>query len=69
MFIILDESAIKKTGEDAEKKILEIGPDPTAPITRKGVLTSFLTGKPMEIPEQDIVSIWYLYHKNSVPIK
>lgn len=38
----------KKTASDS-------GPDPSAPITRRGVLTSFLTGKPMEIPEQDIV--------------
>lgn len=42
---------------DSDKKaIADSGPDPTAPITRKGVLTSFLTSKPMEIPEQDIVS-------------
>nr|CAD7410406.1 unnamed protein product [Timema cristinae] len=34
----------------------EAGPDPSAPITRRGVLTSFLTGKPMQIPEQDVVS-------------
>ncbi|GLH13815.1 Serine/threonine-protein kinase PITSLRE [Gryllus bimaculatus] len=33
----------------------EAGPDPSAPITRRGVLTSFLTGKPMEIPEQDLL--------------
>lgn len=41
---------------DSDKKaISDSGPDPSAPITRKGVLTSFLTGKPMEIPEQDVV--------------
>ncbi|XP_066590741.1 cyclin-dependent kinase 10 [Prorops nasuta] len=41
---------------DTDKKAsLEAGPDPTAPITRKGILTSFLTGKPMEIPEEDIL--------------
>lgn len=48
----------KKSGEgnDSDKKdVSDAGPDPTAPITRKGVLTSFLTGKPMEIPEHDIV--------------
>jgi len=47
---------LKKGDEttDNEKK-LEAGSDPTAPITRKGVLTSFLTGKPMEIPEHDVV--------------
>lgn len=44
--------------DDADKKaVTELGPDPSAPITRRGVLTSFLTGKPMEIPEQDVVSI------------
>lgn len=43
---------------DTDKKAAsEAGPDPSAPITRKGVLTSFLTGKPMEIPDQDIVII------------
>lgn len=42
---------------DTDKKTAsESGPDPSAPITRRGVLTSFLTGKPMEIPEQDIVT-------------
>lgn len=41
---------------DSDKKaVSDSGPDPSAPITRKGVLTSFLTGKAMEIPEQDIV--------------
>lgn len=41
---------------DTDKKaVSDSGPDPSAPITRKGVLTSFLTGKPMEIPEHDIV--------------
>lgn len=34
-----------------------MGSDPSAPITRRGILTSLLTGKPMEIPEQDIVII------------
>lgn len=35
----------------------EAGPDPSAPITRRGVFTSFLTGKAMDIPEQDVVTI------------
>lgn len=51
---------MKKAGDvngSEKKSSLEGGPDPSAPIQRKGVLTSFLTGKPMEIPEQDIVSI------------
>ncbi|XP_047102579.1 cyclin-dependent kinase 10 [Schistocerca piceifrons] len=33
----------------------EAGPDPSAPVTRRGVFTSFLTGKPMDIPEQDVL--------------
>lgn len=55
----LDETLEKKSVEnnDTDKKTAsESGPDPSAPITRRGVLTSFLTGKPMEIPEQDIVT-------------
>lgn len=35
----------------------EPGPDPSAPVTRKGLLLSLSTGKSMEIPEQDMVSI------------
>ncbi|CAK9800527.1 Cyclin-dependent kinase 10 [Anthophora quadrimaculata] len=53
-----DETLEKKSVEnnDTDKKAAsESGPDPSAPITRRGVLTSFLTGKPMEIPEQDIL--------------
>lgn len=34
--------------------------DPQAPITRKGVLTSFRTGRPMEIKEDDIVRLWLI---------
>lgn len=49
---------------DSDKKaISDSGPDPSAPITRKGVLTSFLTGKPMEIPEQDIVRNKFFMYK------
>jgi len=45
---------------DSDKKaVSDSGPDPSAPITRKGVLTSFLTGKAMEIPEQDVVINYY----------
>jgi len=45
---------------DSDKKaVSDSGPDPSAPITRKGVLTSFLTGKAMEIPEQDVVIDYY----------
>jgi hypothetical protein len=32
-----------------------IRPDPSAPVSRKGVLTSLLTGKQMPIPDNDIV--------------
>lgn len=58
ILLFIDESMEKKSLErnDTDKKgVSESGPDPSAPITRKGVLTSFLTSKPMEIPEQDIV--------------
>jgi len=45
---------------DSDKKaVSDSGPDTSAPITRKGVLTSFLTGKAMEIPEQDVVINYY----------
>lgn len=41
---------------DIEKKTnSDVGPDPSAPITRRGILTSLLNGKPMEIPESDVV--------------
>lgn len=54
---------------DTDKKAAsETGPDPSAPITRRGVLTSFLTGKPMEIPEQDIVIISPLFCYDSLYI-
>jgi hypothetical protein len=38
-----------------------IRPDPSAPVSRKGVLTSLLTGKQMPIPDADIVCIHRLY--------
>lgn len=42
---------------DFEKKpFCEAGPDPSAPITRRGILMSLVSNKPMEIPEQDVVS-------------
>lgn len=50
----MEKKSIERNDSD-KKTIMDSGPDPSAPITRKGVLTSFLTGKPMEIPEQDIV--------------
>lgn len=33
--------------------------DPQAPVTRKGVLTSLRTGRPMEIKEPDLVKCNY----------
>ncbi|XP_044269221.1 cyclin-dependent kinase 10 [Tribolium madens] len=33
----------------------ENGAEPSAPISKKGILTSFLTGKSMEIPDSDIL--------------
>lgn len=35
----------------------ENGTEPSAPITKKGILTSFKTGKPMNIPDNDVVGI------------
>lgn len=34
--------------------------DPSAPVTRRGILMSFVTGKVMEIPDEDLVS--YISH-------
>lgn len=51
-----DEKPSDYNGSDS-KITIEAGPDPTAPVTRRGILTSLLTGKQMEIPEQDVVSI------------
>jgi cyclin-dependent kinase 10 len=55
-FVILFYLGAKRglADNDVEEKQND-GPDPSAPITRKGVLTSFITGKPMPIPEQDTV--------------
>lgn len=36
---------------------IENGAEPSAPITKKGILTSFQTGKPMNIPDTDIVRL------------
>lgn len=36
----------------------ENGMDPSAPITKKGILTSFKTGNPMNIPDSDVVVIY-----------
>jgi hypothetical protein len=34
--------------------------DPSIPVNKKGVLTSFLTGQPMPIPEKDNVLLLFL---------
>lgn len=39
--------------EDAKKQFSSY--DPQAPVTRKGVLTSLKTGRPIEIKEHDMV--------------
>lgn len=41
--------------ESEGKRSNEASSDPSAPITNKGVLTSFVTGKKMAIPEQDLL--------------
>lgn len=41
---------------DAGGPTIPEGNEPSAPITRKGILTSFKTGKQMSIPDKDVVS-------------
>lgn len=48
----------EKEKENDEKRMVEASADPSAPVTNKGILTSFVTGKKMAIPEQDLVSIY-----------
>lgn len=36
---------------------IESGTEPWAPVTKKGILTSFQNGKPMNIPDGDLVSL------------
>jgi cyclin-dependent kinase 10 len=50
----------KRSDEHDDRGPHEAGPDPSAPVTRRGVLTSFLTGKPMDIPEHDVVCTFKL---------
>uniref|UniRef100_A0A1B6CMG3 Cyclin-dependent kinase 10 n=1 Tax=Clastoptera arizonana TaxID=38151 RepID=A0A1B6CMG3_9HEMI len=45
----------EKEKENDSKQSNEASSDPTAPVANKGVLTSFLTGKKMAIPEQDLL--------------
>lgn len=47
-----------KEKNDSDKQSIDANLDPSAPIAsgNKGVLTSFVTGKKMAIPEQDVVS-------------
>lgn len=44
-------------GKESETKLSSdvTNPDPSAPIQNKGILTSFVTGKKMPIPEHDVV--------------
>lgn len=46
--------------EDQKKAVQAY--DPQAPITRKGVLRSLRTGRPIEIREEDMVCI--IFHKS-----
>ncbi|KAJ8949956.1 hypothetical protein NQ318_002363 [Aromia moschata] len=45
---------LKKSSPKTKEKELENGAEPSAPITKKGILTSFKTGKQMSIPDSDI---------------
>lgn len=47
---MLYSTAPSKIGSQSE------GTEPSAPITKKGILTSFINGKSMNIPDSDIVS-------------
>lgn len=48
---------INLVDEEDEEKIRTpvVSYDPQAPVTRKGILTSFRTGRPMPIKEEDVV--------------
>lgn len=47
-----------KEKNESDKQSSDANLDPSAPIAtgNKGILTSFVTGKKMAIPEQDVVS-------------
>lgn len=45
--------------EDQKKAIQSY--DPQAPVTRKGVLRSLRTGRPIEIREEDMVGVFLIY--------
>lgn len=56
MSIILpNDSSLPNTVE--EKETVEYV-DPYIPMTRRGILMSFLTSKPMEIPDEDLVRLF-----------
>lgn len=53
-----------KEKESDDKQSTDANNDPSAPITNKGILTSFVNGKKMAIPEQDLVcGIWLICKK------
>lgn len=55
-----------KSNKDSEN-----GAEPSAPISKKGILTSFLSGKSMDIPDSDIVAIKFTllyFYDNCLPI-
>lgn len=48
-----------KNDKDSQENEVVVHNDPSAPVTRRGILTSFLTGKVIEIPDEDSV-IFYV---------
>lgn len=47
--------------EDQRKAVQSY--DPQAPVTRKGVLRSLTTGKPIEIRDEDVVGFHLIYNQ------
>lgn len=54
-FLLFPGSSMQEKSEDS-MPTTDTGHEPQAPITRRGFLTSFKTGKAMNIPETDVVS-------------
>lgn len=55
LFLLFPGSSMQEKSEDS-MPTTDTGHEPQAPITRRGFLTSFKTGKAMNIPETDVVS-------------
>lgn len=56
MFLFNFTVKINLVDDDEENPLPSVSSyDPHAPVTRKGVLINFLTGKPMAIKEEDLV--------------